>query len=456
MKKITLSFALALTLMLFTSSFTYAQFQYVGGFIYSATYPPSVSVVDPMTVWVAGGYQTAIVYRSTNGGVNWTLVTGNLAIDQFCIWGVDANTAWVGDGGAAGGTGGNAKVSKTTNAGVSWTTVLTTGGSAGFINGIVFSRTNPQIGVIESDPPSGAGQSYWVEVTTNGGTTWTLQQPPGVSGAASAQNSVFCIDASFYGYGLNYGTPRVTITSNGGSSWYTSALTGQSYLFVSGVAFNTDKMHGIGSTAQDLPNVSLTSNGGSSFTGPVNVGTGMTGSTLSAVKWIPGTNIIYVVGMTTTANSCKRSLDGGTTWTTVTTGGISGISHLDAFKASDNVIHVFAVAGDGSCIRYRDSVLITGINNNNSNIPVEYSLNQNYPNPFNPTTTIEYALPKSSNVTLKVYDMLGNEVRTVVNEYKTAGNYKVNFDASTLSSGVYFYRIVAGDFTDAKKMTLVK
>ncbi|MDP4116598.1 MAG: T9SS type A sorting domain-containing protein, partial [Bacteroidota bacterium] len=87
---------------------------------------------------------------------------------------------------------------------------------------------------------------------------------------------------------------------------------------------------------------------------------------------------------------------------------------------------------------------------------ITYSISQNYPNPFNPATTISYQLPKNGQVTIKVYDMLGREVRTLVNENKPAGNYNVSFDAGSLSSGVYIYRIVAGDYTAAKKMTLIK
>ena len=89
-------------------------------------------------------------------------------------------------------------------------------------------------------------------------------------------------------------------------------------------------------------------------------------------------------------------------------------------------------------------------------LPDKYMLSQNYPNPFNPNTTISYTMAKSGPVTIKVYDLLGNEVKTLVNEYKLAGNYSVNFDASKLSSGVYIYRITAGDFTTSKKMAVVK
>jgi len=87
-------------------------------------------------------------------------------------------------------------------------------------------------------------------------------------------------------------------------------------------------------------------------------------------------------------------------------------------------------------------------------------LSQNYPNPFNPTTKIKYQIPELSFVTLKVYDVLGSEIITLVNEEKPVGSYEVEFSAIggaiDLSSGIYFYRIKAGDFIQTKKMTLIK
>jgi aminopeptidase N len=91
-----------------------------------------------------------------------------------------------------------------------------------------------------------------------------------------------------------------------------------------------------------------------------------------------------------------------------------------------------------------------------SDIPTTYSLNQNYPNPFNPSTVISYSLPENSNVTIKLFDILGNEVAVLVDEAKSAGRYELSFDAGNLTSGIYFYQIKADNFFDTKKMLLVK
>jgi len=93
---------------------------------------------------------------------------------------------------------------------------------------------------------------------------------------------------------------------------------------------------------------------------------------------------------------------------------------------------------------------------NKIEIPNKYRLSQNFPNPFNPKTRIEFSIPKQNYVTLKIYDILGREIKTLVNELKSPGIYIADLDGSEFSSGVYFYRIEAGDFTDVKKMILIK
>jgi hypothetical protein len=101
------------------------------------------------------------------------------------------------------------------------------------------------------------------------------------------------------------------------------------------------------------------------------------------------------------------------------------------------------------------STSITGIETQTS-LPKEYALDQNYPNPFNPATTINYQIPLDANISLKIYDVLGNEVAELVNEFKTAGYYEVKFNAGKLTSGVYFYRIESDNFTQTRKMLLMK
>jgi plastocyanin len=99
----------------------------------------------------------------------------------------------------------------------------------------------------------------------------------------------------------------------------------------------------------------------------------------------------------------------------------------------------------------------SGIEPAGNNVPDKFELSQNYPNPFNPNTTIKFSLPQASRVTLKVYDMLGNVAAVLVNnENMSAGSYNADLNGITLSSGVYFYRLETENFTDVKRMTLVK
>ncbi len=99
---------------------------------------------------------------------------------------------------------------------------------------------------------------------------------------------------------------------------------------------------------------------------------------------------------------------------------------------------------------------IDGVRQVNNIMPENFMLEQNYPNPFNPTTQINYSIPSSQKVVLNVYDELGRDVATLVNNEQAAGNYTVDFDASNLASGIYFYRLQAGDFVQMKKMILMK
>ncbi len=89
-------------------------------------------------------------------------------------------------------------------------------------------------------------------------------------------------------------------------------------------------------------------------------------------------------------------------------------------------------------------------------VPTEFRLEQNYPNPFNSSTTIHFQLPRKSHVTLRVYDILGQELETLINEEREAGMYILQYDGSNLTSGIYFYRLQAGSYSETKKLILLK
>jgi hypothetical protein len=142
---------------------------------------------------------------------------------------------------------------------------------------------------------------------------------------------------------------------------------------------------------------------------------------------------------------------GGGIFPDITYGGRAGYRLAD----SDSCFAVFeglsgvTAYGVSGC-----SGLLVSVENNEA--LVSYSLSQNYPNPFNPSTSIKFEIPQSTFVKIIVYDVLGEEVATLLNEEKIAGTYEVNFNVKNLSSGIYFYTIYAGEFTSTKKMVLMK
>ncbi len=227
----------------------------------------------------------------------------------------------------------------------------------------------------------------------------------------------------------------------------------------------------------------------------LNVTQGSTDMTITS----DGTMFQYLPGNNTYSHEYYVSTDVGKTWTDVpftqTTLPIQYMFHdtqnalyIEATDGSQSLLYKqtagstqWTFLGDmngtnGSTYAYQTKISSTGDiyylsnttlfrinssltaveNKNQSNIPKGFSLSQNYPNPFNPTTTIDYSIPQSSFVSLKVYDVLGNEVATLVNEEKSAGNYSVVFDGSKFSSGVYFFRIQAGVFVMTKKLAIIK
>lgn len=173
----------------------------------------------------------------------------------------------------------------------------------------------------------------------------------------------------------------------------------------------------------------------------------------------------------------KSSTDGGQNWVNLVTlnGGLNGelVSCTSppcgicvdwkfqkiALPVGTNRIQFNGISAWGTTL-FLDSICVKsnliGVKKVENSIPKSYELFQNYPNPFNSSTKIEYDLPKSITIRLTVYNVLGKEVKTLVNEKQNAGSYQVEFDGGNLPSGVYFYKLTAGDFTAVRKLVLLK
>jgi hypothetical protein len=133
------------------------------------------------------------------------------------------------------------------------------------------------------------------------------------------------------------------------------------------------------------------------------------------------------------------------------------VTLLDGHKCKYEArsLQVDSIVNDSAATWYFGGTPFTSVISSNS-IPGFFKLMQNYPNPFNPSTMIEYTLAKESFVRLKIYDVLGREIKTLVDEKESVGKHTVQFDASGLTSGIYFYRITAGGFSQSQKMILIK
>ena len=155
--------------------------------------------------------------------------------------------------------------------------------------------------------------------------------------------------------------------------------------------------------------------------------------------WVTGDDKIY------------ETTDGGATWTDIADLGIITSSQLYGIFGDSNGFPWVS----GSLSGIYTTAPLTSVNEIDL-VPVDYTLSQNYPNPFNPETKINYSLAKPGEVTIKVFDILGREVATVLREYKSAGNYNVTFNASSIGSGIYFYTLEINNEMISKKMTLIK
>jgi photosystem II stability/assembly factor-like uncharacterized protein len=234
-----------------------------------------------------------------------------------------------------------------------------------------------------------------------------------------------------------YGT--ILKTTNGGTNWTT---------YTSGTIASLWSVHftdnNTGWVVGSVGTIIKTTNGGTNWTAQSSGNT----YSLFSVHFTDNTTG-WAVGYWGTI---LKTTNGGTNWTAYTSGTIAS---LWSVHFTDNNTG-WAVGSVGTILKTTNGG-VTFINDKEEpSLLTNYSLSQNYPNPFNPVTRISWQSPVRSHQTLKVYDILGNKVATLVDEYKPAGSYEVEFDAIGLSSGIYFYRLAAGSFIETKKMIILR
>jgi hypothetical protein len=227
-------------------------------------------------------------------------------------------------------------------------------------------------------------------------------------------------------------------TTDGGTTWNSIRWFNQPQLY--GVSF-IDENNGIfvGRNGR----LSRTTDGGITWTGQTS---GTTNNLLGVA--FTSLNTATAVGLNGTI---LHTTNGGAEWVSQPSGTTKNLLAVSFSSPNTGTI----VGADGIILRTTTGGT-TDVNDLMNQVPNRFALEQNYPNPFNPSTTIKYDLPKTSYVKLIMFDALGKQVRTLVNEEKSAGSYIVELNASNLPSGVYFYRIQTGDFIQTKKLILMR
>ncbi len=403
-------------IIFFLCGVCYAQWSEQTSGITTALY--SVNACDSSVVWTCGA--SGKVLKTTNGGVTWTTytITQNPSLALYCIWGIDAQTALVT------GSSSTTYLYRTSNGGVNWSEVLSQSG--GFINTIGPLASSGYLG-ISGDP---VGGRWTLFVSSDQGISWdsTGHYLPQSGSEAGWNNSAYTKDTVNGPVGIGTNNTRIYRFVGGWAALPTPGLTNSYALW----ANYTNSIMAGGTV------LLYSANGGSSWTDVSAPGSGnILGIAGSGAKWwyVRGSSVYY-------------SLNNGTNWVTDYT---STGTYYDIAIASTG--QIWAVKSNGGISKFTIPV---GINPITSEIPKQFALCQNYPNPFNPLTNIKIQIAKQTTASLKIFDELGREVSTLLNEQLKPGTYEIQWDASNYPSGVYYYRLIAGDFIETKKMVLVK
>ncbi|MFI5406317.1 MAG: YCF48-related protein [Nitrososphaerales archaeon] len=385
-----------------------------------------VQVFDENTTIAVGGAGTII--KTMDGGISWVSQNSGTNADFYSVYFVDLNTGWtVGSGGGT--------ILKTTNGGANWSSQ----GSQNYDPLYSVFFINSSIGWI-------AGEDNTILKTTNGGADWVFLQgvfPKSVRSIYFTDENNGCAVGIDYTGGSYTGT--ILKTTDGGTSWNIQ-LSGLSNWLFSICFANSNTGWAVGGGI-----ILNTVDGGVNWNAQVS-GTTAWFNGVSFTDTNTGTTVGGNWNGTNYETTILRTTNGGTNWMAQTSGTMDLLNDVSFIDANNGT----AVGDSGAILRTTNGGTTFVEEEELNEIPSEFVLLQNYPNPFNPSTKIKYSIPQSSNVTIKVFDILGNEIETSVNEEKPVGSYEITWYAANLPSGIYFYQLKAGVYTAVKKMILLK
>jgi subtilisin family serine protease/photosystem II stability/assembly factor-like uncharacterized protein len=392
----------------------------------------AMSLASDKTLWLVG--ESGKVFRSTDGGTSFQRCTTPTAQNLDAVSAIDSLTAIVGEGESSTSGAIAARLFKTIDGGKSWSVVYQADLGAWW-NGI--AMTSRDTGYAISDAPQNRTR-FLIVKTTDGGNTWNeLPNAPLTNGDFGWTRSINFVNSlvGFFGGATN---GNLYATSDGGTSWRKES-TGGGYV---GAIFFRDEQNGV-RVSNNPPYLQQFSEGMwrdvSTINAPLESATGIRET---ARVWVGGNQRVW------------NSTDGGTTFReeTLPNEDDDKLIQLLATKEGRNA-RALALTQGGQLFEQ-----LTDLQSGKpvSSEPQILELSQNYPNPFNPITTIEYRVLEAGFVSLKVYDVLGREVATLVSGFQEPGAYRVDFNASRLASGVYFYRLQIGRASATKKMIVVR
>ncbi len=396
---------------------------------------------------VSAGYlHYSTILKTTNGGASWDSIptSENQAINK--IYFLNENTGWASVQVEAGANGTNSKIIKSTNGGLNWSVIF----DMGYPNITSITALNKDTVFFSMGKGFDCCYAGGILKTTNGGINFTSFSYPLDTYIYKVQftsNQTGWATIFFRNNSKNV----LLKTTNNGQNWnfirYTDST--HSYLDFYFLSDNT------GYIIQN--NIFLkTTDGGVNW---FDSGTPNQANLYNLFMLSENTGWIAAYISTDNARICKTT-NGGITWQYNTIGIAGFMSSYYKLQFVNDRIGWFGGSTSnnpmGSLFKTTNGGTVTGFVSGNTEPPIDFSLSQNYPNPFNPNTEIKWEVPVSGFVSLKVFDAIGNEIETLVNEYQNTGNYSVNFDGSKLPSGVYFYKLTAGNFSETKRMVLIK